>query len=162
MPKKILVACFSATDTTRRLAQTIAQVTGGDQYDIEPKKPYTLDDLNWRNPASRSSVEMRDKSSRPEVQGNPGVTAPYDVIFLGFPIWWYVAPTVVNSFLEGENLTGKIIVPFATSGGSGMGGTEAALSPSAPGAVFKPGKVLPASASQADVRRWVDSLGLDK
>lgn len=159
--KKILVAYFSASGETERLARTIAQTTGGDLHEIEPAVRYTAADLDWNDKRSRSSVEMNDPSSRPAVTGRVGNMDAYDVVFVGFPIWWYVAPTIVSTFLEAYDFSGKIVVPFATSGGSGLGGTEPILQACcSPTTAWKPGKRLSSHASEAEVGRWVESLGL--
>ena len=139
---KKLVAYFSASGTTRKTAQLIAKATGADLYEITPKVAYTEADLNWMDKKSRSSVEMNDKKFRPEVEDKDAHIAEYDEIILGFPIWWYVAPTIVNTFLEKYDFSGKKIVLFATSGGSGFGNTVKELQPSAPNAEFVEGKVL--------------------
>ena len=132
---KILVAYFSATGTTGIAATSLAEAAGADLYEIQPEVPYTNDDLNWRDEQSRSSVEMNDPASRPAIGGDkvPDMEQ-YDTIFLCFPIWWYVAPTIVNTFLESYDMHGKKIVLFATSGGSGFGKTLERLEGSAPGA----------------------------
>ncbi len=127
---KTLVAYFSASGTTERVAKELAQVTGADLYEIKPAVPYTKADLNWMDKKSRSSVEMNDKSSRPALADQDANIAAYDTILLGFPIWWYVAPTIINSFLESYDFSGKKIVLFATSGGSGFGEAVAGLKPS--------------------------------
>lgn len=159
--KKILVAYFSASGETERLARTIAQTTGGDLHEIEPAVRYTAADLDWNDKRSRSSVEMNDPSSRPAVAGRVGNMDAYDVVFVGFPIWWYVAPTIVSTFLEAYDFSSKIVVPFATSGGSGLGGTESILRACcSPATTWKPGKRLSSHASEAEVGRWVESLGL--
>lgn len=152
-----LVAYFSATGTTEHLAWTIAKAADADLFEIEPEQPYTAADLDWNDSASRSSREMRDKSSRPAVASHVENMDQYDIIYVGFPIWWYVAPTIVNTFLEQYDLAGKTIVPFATSGGSGMGNTNDELAPSCPGATLLPGKCF-GSASQAQVGSWVASI----
>lgn len=139
---KKLVAYFSASGTTKKTAQLIAKSTGADLYEITPKVAYTEADLNWMDKKSRSSVEMNDKKFRPEVEDKDAHIAEYDEIILGFPIWWYVAPTIVNTFLEKYDFSGKKIVLFATSGGSGFGNTVKELQPSAPNAEFVEGKVL--------------------
>lgn len=139
---KKLVAYFSASGTTKKTAQLIAKATGADLYEITPKVAYTEADLNWMDKKSRSSVEMNDKKFRPEVEDKDAHIAEYDEIILGFPIWWYVAPTIVNTFLEKYDFSGKKIVLFATSGGSGFGNTVKELQPSAPNAQFVEGKVL--------------------
>ena len=139
---KKLVAYFSASGTTKKTAQLIAKATGADLYEITPKVAYTEADLNWMDKKSRSSVEMNDKKFRPEVEDKDAHIAEYDEIILGFPIWWYVAPTIVNTFLEKYDFSGKKIVLFATSGGSGFGNTVKELQPSAPNAEFVEGKIL--------------------
>lgn len=139
---KKLVSYFSASGTTKKTAQLIAKATGADLYEITPKVAYTEADLNWMDKKSRSSVEMNDKKFRPEVEDKDAHIAEYDEIILGFPIWWYVAPTIVNTFLEKYDFSGKKIVLFATSGGSGFGNTVKELQPSAPNAEFVEGKVL--------------------
>ena len=139
---KKLVAYFSASGTTKKTAQLIAKATGADLYEITPKVAYTEADLNWMDKKSRSSVEMNDKKFRPEVEDKDAHIAEYDEIILGFPIWWYVAPTIVNTFLEKYDFSGKKIVLFATSGGSGFGNIVKEVQPSAPNAEFVEGKVL--------------------
>lgn len=151
---KTLVAYFSASGVTKGLAQQVASVTGGDLYEITPAIPYTDADLDWRNSKSRSSIEMKDKSSRPEIAGKVENMADYDTVYIGFPIWWYVAPTIINTFLEQYDLTGKTIIPFATSGSSGMGNTNAELAPSCKGAVLKDGKRFEANADEAEIKTW--------
>ena len=142
---KTLVAYFSASGVTKKLAQTLADAIGADLFAIEPKVPYTKADLNWMDKQSRSTIEMQNPASRPEIAGTCANIADYDTVFVGFPIWWYVAPTIVNTFLESIDLSGKTVVPFATSGGSGMGGTNKALAPSCKGARLLEGKVFRSS-----------------
>ena len=137
-----LVAYFSATGTTKKVAEKLAEKTGADLFEIEPAVKYTKPDLNWWNKNSRSSVEMRNKSLRPELADKPIDLAPYRTVFLGFPIWWYVAPTLINTFLESVDTKGKRIVLFATSGGSGFGFTLKELTPSAPEAEIVEGAVV--------------------
>lgn len=155
---KILVAYFSASGVTQRLAKTLASAVGGDLHEIQPKAPYTSDDLNWQNKNSRSSVEMNDKSSRPEIVDKVDNMEQYDTVFVGFPIWWYVAPTIVNTFLEQYDLSGKTVIPFATSGGSGMGKTNEYLKNSCEGAILKEGKRFSPSASEDELKNWFSSL----
>ena len=124
---KKLVAYFSASGVTAAVAEQLAKAAGADIYEIKPETPYTAADLDWTNKSSRSSVEMSNKSFRPAISGTPCDTDQYDVIFLGFPIWWYVAPTIINTFLESYDFSGKTIVLFATSGGSGFGKTVSEL-----------------------------------
>ena len=141
MSKK-LVAYFLASGITKKAAEKLAKEQGADLFEIRPVQPYTDADLNWNNSQSRSSVEMKDSSSRVEIAARVPDMAGYDEIFLGFPIWWGVAPHIINSFLEDYDLTGKTITPFATSGGSGYGRSNEELKPSAPGAVWNPGKMI--------------------
>lgn len=155
---KILVAYFSASGVTERLAKTVAKAVGGDLHEIVPAQPYTAADLDWTDKNSRSTREMRDKASRPAIANRVVNMAEYDTVYIGFPIWWYVAPTIVNTFLEGYDLSGKTIVPFATSGGSGMGKTNAMLAPSCKGAVLKEGKRFSASAGEAEIKSWAAAL----
>lgn len=155
-----LVAYFSASGVTAKLAESLSEAIGADLYEIEPKVPYTKADLDWMDKQSRSTIEMNDPSSRPAIKEERDNMADYDTVFVGFPIWWYVAPTIINTFLESYDLTGKTIIPFATSGGSGMGKTNEKLQPSCPGARLLEGKVLRASTSKADLAAWVQSLGL--
>lgn len=152
---KTLVAYFSTSGVTARLAEKVAKVVNGDLYEIVPAKPYTAADLDWTNDKSRSSVEMKNKSFRPEISGKAENMSDYDTIYLGFPIWWYVAPTIVNTFLESYDLSGKTIIPFATSGSSGMGGTNAELKDSCKGAVLKEGKRFSSDATEKEIETWV-------
>ena len=135
--KTTLVAYFSATGTTKAAAQKLAEVVDGDIHEIQPEQPYTDADLDWHNQQSRSSVEMKDKSSRPAIKNKVENMDQYETIYIGFPIWWYIAPTIVNTFVEQYNLEGKTVVPFFTSGGSGKGETLNYLKPSAPKANWK-------------------------
>lgn len=155
---KQLVAYFSATGTTKKAAERLAGAIGADLFEIKPAVPYTQADLNWMDKHSRSSVEMNDLKSRPAIAGMPADLGAYDTVFVGFPIWWYVAPTIVNTFLESCDLTGKTVVPFATSGGSGMGGTNKALAPSCTGARLLEGKVFRSSTNADTLREWVKTL----
>jgi Flavodoxins len=140
---KKLVAYFSASGSTARLAKQLAEAAGADLYEIRPAIPYTSADLNWQNKQSRSSVEMSDHSSRPELADNNADIAAYDTIYVGFPVWWYIAPTIINSFLESYDFSGKKIILFATSGGSGFGKAVENLKPSAPDAEIIEGMVNP-------------------
>lgn len=155
---KTLVAYFSASGVTAKLARTLAGAVGADLFEIRPQVPYTGADLNWNDPRSRSSVEMKDKSFRPPVAERVEDMAQYSRIFVGFPIWWYVAPTIINTFLEQYDLTGKTVVPFATSGGSGMGRTNQELAPSCPGAELLEGRRFSAGAKAAELKAWADRL----
>ncbi len=159
MSKK-LVAYFSASGVTAATARKLAGAVGADLYEIRPQVAYTRADLNWMDKKSRSSVEMNDKTSRPALAAKDAPVADYDTIFLGFPIWWYTAPHIINTFLETYDLSGKTIVLFATSGGSGLGSTAKALQPSAPGAKIITGKILNARQSEAELARWAELLGV--
>ena len=154
---KTLVAYFSATGTTMEAATRLAQVAGADLHEIVPEKPYTPADLNWQDKSSRSSVEMADKSSRPAIANRVENMAQYDTVFVGFPIWWYIAPTIINTFLEQYDLAGKTVIPFFTSGGSGAGETLKYLKPSAPDANW----VAPKNfnyMNDAEIKSWLESL----
>lgn len=139
---KKLVAYFSASGVTRAAAKRVAEAAGADLFEIKPVQPYTHADLNWNDKKSRSTLEMNDKTARPAIAEKLANMADYDVVFIGFPIWWYVAPRIIETFLESCDFSGKTIVPFATSGGSGMGRTVEVLKPSAPHAHWKAGKLL--------------------
>lgn len=156
---KILVAYFSASGITAKVAEMLAKTAGADLYEIKPEIPYTNDDLNWMNKNSRSSIEMSDKSSRPALSDKNADISGYDTILLGFPIWWYVAPTIINTFLESYDFSGKKIVLFATSGGSGFGKTVDGLkgSVSADTEIVE-GKLLNGELSESELKKWVESL----
>ena len=153
-----LVAYFSASGVTAKLAETLSEAIGADLYAIEPEVPYTKADLNWMNKNSRSSMEMKDPASRPAIAGKCDNMDEYDTIFVGFPIWWYVAPTIINTFLESYDFTGKTIIPFATSGGSGMGKTNEKLQPSCPGAKLVEGKVWKKNAKADELAAWAEEM----
>ena len=155
-----LVAYFSATGTTAKAAKALAKAVGAQLYEIRPAVPYTSADLNWTDKGSRSSVEMRDKGSRPALRDTDAPVSGHDVIFLGFPVWWYVVPTLLNTFLEAYDFTGKTIVLFATSGGSGLGQSAAGLRPSAPGARIVDGRMLNGKLDEAELRVWAEGLKL--
>lgn len=155
---KTLVAYFSASGVTKRLASTLAKAVNGDLFEIVPEVPYTDADLNWMDKNSRSTLEMKDKTSRPAVASKVENMAEYGTVFVGFPIWWYTAPTIIKTFLEQYDLSGKTVIPFATSGGSGMGKTNKDLAPSCKGAVLKDGKRFAANASEAELSAWANSL----
>ena len=157
---KKLVAYFSPTGTTARLAQTLAEAVDADIFEIKPEIPYKSADLNWMDKHSRSTVEMNDPSSRPAIAAVCGSMSDYDIVFVGFPIWWYIAPTIINTFLESYDFSGKTVVTFATSGGSGMGQALRKLAPSCPGAKLVEGKVFRAGTSSAQLAAWAEGLGL--
>lgn len=155
---KNLVAYFSASGVTAKLAKNLADAIGADLYEIQPETPYTDEDLNWNNPKSRSSVEMNDKSFRPAVANRLENIEQYDRVFIGFPIWWYVAPTIINTFLEQHDLTGKKVIPFATSGSSGMGETNKELVNSCKGAELVEGKRFSNNAKADELKEWADKF----
>jgi flavodoxin len=160
MSKK-LVAYFSASGVTGKVARTLSEAANADLYEIKPEVPYTAADLNWQDKQARSTIEMNDKSSRPAIADDDANVGAYDVVFVGFPIWWYVAPTIINTFLERYDFAGKTVVLFATSGGSGFGKTAENLKGSVPAStVVKEGKVLSGGQTKADLAAWVDSLGI--
>ena len=155
-----LVAYFSASGTTAKAAKVLAKAADADLYEIKPAIPYTRADLNWMDKGSRSSVEMSDKHSRPALADTDAPIAGHDVIFLGFPIWWYVAPTLVNTFLESYDFTGKTIILFATSGGSGLGKSAVSLRASVPGARIVDGRLLNGRLNADELKTWVSGLKL--
>ena len=158
---KKLVSYFSASGVTAKAAKNLAEAAGADLFEIKPQVPYTKEDLNWRDNDARSTVEMRDKSSRPKLADGDANIAAYDVIFVGFPIWWYVAPTIINTFLEAYDFSGKTVILFATSGGSGFGKALDGLKASvAKSATMREGKMLNGQPSVDELRKWVDSLNL--
>ena len=151
-----LVAYFSASGVTAKVAEKLSEAIGADLYAIEPEVPYTKADLDWMDKKSRSTIEMNNPASRPAIAGKRDNMNDYDTVFVGFPIWWYVAPTIINTFLESYDLTGKTIIPFATSGGSDMGKTNEKLLPSCKGAKLL--NVFKASVSGADLAKWAEGL----
>ena len=155
--RKTLVAYFSASGVTARLAQKLAAVTDADLFEIVPETPYTPADLDWTNKSSRSTLEMNDSTSRPAVASRVESMDRYDRVFVGFPIWWYTAPTIVNTFLEQYDLTGKTVVPFATSGMSPIGRSAADLRPSAKGARVLDGRRFSADVPDAELRQWAEN-----
>lgn len=157
---KTLVAYFSASGQTAKLAKTLAGVTGGDLFEIAPETAYTAADLDWMDKKSRSTIEMKNPKSRPAIAGKVADMAQYDTVFVGFPIWWYQAPRIIETFLESYDFSGKTVIPFATSGGSGMGKTNEKLAPSCPGAKLLHGKVFNSYSSKADFSAWVETLSL--
>lgn len=153
-----LVAYFSASGVTAKVAEKLSEAIGADLYAIEPEVPYTKADLDWMDKKSRSTIEMNNPASRPAITGKRDNMNDYDTVFVGFPIWWYVAPTIINTFLESYDLTDKTIIPFATSGGSDMGKINEKLLPSCKGAKLLNGKVFKASVSGADLAKWAEGL----
>ena len=155
---KILVAWFSASGVTAKVAEALSDALGADLFEIVPKVRYTKADLDWRDKTSRSTIEMNDPSSRPQIETLRDNVADYDTIYVGFPIWWYVAPTIINTFLESYDLAGKTIIPFATSGGSGMGKTNEKLAASCPGATLKDGNVFSMNATRQELADWANQF----
>ncbi len=159
MDKKVLVAYFSATGTTKQVAQNLAQAINADIYEIKPKVPYTRADLDWTNKNSRSTLEMNDHNSRPEIVNDDFSTDSYDTIFLGFPIWWYIAPTIVNTFLEAHDFTNKKIILFATSGGSGFGRTVDNLKKSVSNTTeIIEGKLFNNHPTKEELKKWTEGV----
>ena len=154
---KALVAYFSASGRTAKVAEKLAAAKGADSYEIKPEVKYTKADLNWMDKKSRSSVEMNDKSFRPAIITGDVDVSGYDTIYLGFPIWWYVAPTLINTFLEAYDFAGKKIVLFATSGGSGFGNTVAELKPSAPNAEIIETNVLSGMLTESKINGLIEA-----
>ena len=155
---RTLVAYFSASGVTARTAKEIAQAVGADLYEIRPAEPYTDADLNWMDKRSRSTIEMNDPACRPAIAEPAEHMEQYDTLFVGFPIWWYTAPHIIRTFLESYDFTGKTIVRFATSGSSGIGKTGKELAFSCPGAKIIEGRMLNGNPSEAELKKWVESL----
>lgn len=152
-----LVAYFSASGVTKAAAERLAKAIGADIFEIKPQVPYTRADLNWTNKSSRSSIECSDTDSRPEIAERLSNISGYDTIYIGFPIWWYVAPKIIDTFVESYDFSGKTIIPFATSGGSGMGRTVEVLKSLCPSANWKGGKVINGM-SEKNLADWANSL----
>ena len=153
---KILVAYFSATGTTAEVAAKLAKAVNADLFEIKPEQPYTSADLNWRNDKSRSSLEKEDRNSRPEIASKVEDMGKYKVVFVGFPIWWYREPSIIDTFIESYDFGGKTVIPFATSGSSGMGDSAENIQKLAPNASVKEGKRFPADVSEAELKKWAD------
>ena len=158
--RKILVACFSATGTTKDAAEALARALGGDLYEIRPQRPYTGADLDWHDKASRSSLEMADEKARPAIAGPLPDMGPYGTVFIGYPIWWGIAPRIVQTFVEKCDLSGRTVIPFCTSGGSPFAQSADRLEAAAPSAHWLPGRRLAAGTGEADVLAWAKELGL--
>lgn len=156
----ILIAYFSVNGKTAALAKTLSEITGGDSFEIKPIRPYAPEDLDWTNAKSRSSLEMKDSSVRPPIESVLENTEIYDTVFLGFPIWWYTVPTIVQTFLESHDFSGKTIVPFASSGGSDMGKIDAVLLENYPAVKWLPGKRMDNRETEASLKDWVQGLHL--
>ena len=158
MAKKVLVAVFSASGVTRKVGEEIARIAGADFYEIVPKQIYTPADLDWMNKKSRSSVEMNDPSARPEIAGSAINMASYDTVIVGFPIWWGIAPRIIETFLESYDFSGKKIIPFCTSGGSGVGRSDTALHKNVSGNVKWEKGIQINRPNEAQIRRWLNQV----
>lgn len=155
---KKLVAYFSATGTTAAAAKKLAEAISAESYEIKPEVPYVKKDLNWMNPLSRTTKEMHKKEYRPPIVMDDAPVADCDTVFLGFPIWWYIAPTIINTFLEAYDFSGKKIVMFATSGGSGFGKAAEGLRKSALGAEIIEGRLMNKAVSDEELKAWAESI----
>ena len=155
--KKILVAYFSASGVTAKVAEKLAQAAGADLFEIKPEQPYTRADLNWMDKQSRSTVEMKDRNCRPAMAAKPDVSG-YDVILVGFPVWWYREPSIIDTFMESADFTGKTVVPFCTSGGSGLGDSAKNMQSLAFGAKVLEGKRFSSSASSDELKKWAEQF----
>ena len=156
--KKVLVAYFSASGVTAGVADKLSKAIGADLFEIKPAEPYTNADLDWTNKKSRSSVEMADKNSRPAIANKVADMSKYDVVFVGFPIWWYREPSIIDTFMESYDFSGKQVVPFATSGGSGMGDSGSIMQKLAPKAKVDSGKRFSSGVSEADLKAWAEKF----
>ena len=152
--KKVLVAYFSASGVTAKVANKLSKATGADLFEIKPAQPYTSADLDWTNKKSRSSLEMADRNSRPQIANKVADMSKYDVIFVGFPIWWYREPSIIDTFMESYDFSGKQVIPFATSGGSGMGDSGSIMQKLAPKAKVDSGKRFSSGVSEKDLKTW--------
>ena len=155
---KVLVAYFSASGVTKRVAENLAKAAGADIFEIVPEKLYTDADLNWQNKQSRSSVEMNDRSSRPAISSKVDNISQYSHVFVGFPVWWYREPSIIDTFMEGYDWNGITVIPFCTSGGSGLGDSGKNMSSLGKGANVIEGKKLSGSVSEAELKAWVDRI----
>ena len=155
--KKILVAYFSASGVTKKVAENMAKAANADLFEIAPEQPYTGADLNWMDKQSRSTLEMKDKNCRPAMAAKPDVSG-YDVILVGFPVWWYREPSIIDTFMESADFTGKTVVPFCTSGGSGLGDSAKNMQSLASGAKVLDGKRFSSSASADELKKWAEKF----
>ena len=155
--KKVLVAYFSASGVTKKVAEAMAGAAGADLFEIAPEKPYTRADLNWMDKNSRSTLEMKDRSSRPAMASKPDVSG-YDVILVGFPVWWYREPSIIDTFMESADFTGKTVVPFCTSGGSGIGDSAENMQALAPNAKVLEGKRFSPYTSADELKKWAQQF----
>ncbi len=152
---KFLVTYFSASGVTKKAAENVAAILGADTYEIKPKEAYTSQDLNWMNKNSRSSIEMNDRSSRPEIEKPTIKLDKYDTILIGFPVWWYTAPTIINTFIESMDFSGKTLIPFCTSGGSGIAKCEEDLRNAYPDYEWKEGRRLSGKVDEIFLDSWL-------
>ena len=155
--KKVLVAYFSASGVTKKVAENMANAVGADLFRIVPEQPYTDADLNWMNKQSRSTLEMKDRNCRPDMAEKPDVSS-YDVIFVGFPVWWYREPSIIDTFMESADFSGKVIVPFGTSGGLGLGDSAKNMQELVPTAKVLNGKRFSISASADELKKWAEQF----
>ena len=155
---KTLVAYFSASGVTAKVAKKLASATDADLFEIQPQLRYTNDDLNWQNSRSRSSVEMNDRSCRPAIASAVENMAQYDSVFVGFPIWWYREPSIIDTFMEAYDFSGKKVIPFCTSGGSGLGDAAQNMQNLAPGAAVVNGKKFSPSVSESEIKLWAEGV----
>ena len=155
---KSLVAYFSASGVTARVAEKLAKAINADLYEIAPEVPYTKADLNWMDKKSRSSVEMNDRNSRPAIGTTVDNMDQYDTVFVGFPVWWYREPSIIDTFMESYDFTGKTVIPFATSGGSCLGESYKNLQSLAPGAKVINGEKFPGSISEEKLKSWAEGI----
>ncbi len=158
MANKVLVAVYSASGVTKRVGEEIARISGGDFFEIMPKEIYTKDDLNWMNKKSRSSVEMNDPSARPEIANRVTDMDSYDAVIIGFPIWWGLAPRIIETFLESYDFSGKTIIPFCTSGGSGVGRSDTELHKNVSGDVKWAKGVQINRPNEGKIKKWLDKV----
>ena len=155
---KSLVAYFSASGVTKKVATKLASAIGADIFEIVPKELYTSADLNWMDKKSRSSVEMNDRNCRPEIASKVDDMSKYDTVYVGFPVWWYREPSIIDTFMEAYDFTGKKVITFCTSGGSGLGDSAKNMQALATGAKVIDGKKFSSGVSEADLKKWADSL----
>lgn len=152
---KTLVTYFSCTGNTKRAAEKLAALIGADLYEITPSQPYTSADLDWTDKKSRSTIEMNDPSSRPSIKGKVADMSQYKTVYIGFPVWWYVAPTIINTFIESYDFSGKIVIPFATSGSSGIENCEKSLKSTYPNINWSKGKLLNGTVNENSLKGWI-------
>ena len=153
---KVLVTYFSASGVTEKVAKEIAEDLGADTFEIKAAKPYTSADLNWMDKKSRSTLEMKDKTSRPEIEKTVDTLNGYDTVLIGFPVWWYTAPTIINTFIESTDFSGKTLIPFCTLGSTGIGGPEKDLKKSYPQYNWKEGRRLKGNESKDEIENWIN------